>query len=104
MGMTTARVTVTLPTDLHQAAQHAAHSAGVPFSAVVSDALAAWVRGQLVDAWLAEHQATHGPFGEDEQHQEMLDWLGLDDASVFDPGAVATDDLEEELALSSASR
>jgi post-segregation antitoxin (ccd killing protein) len=64
--MTTARVTVTLPTDLHEAAQHAAHSAGVPFSAVVSDALAAWVRGQLVDAWLAEHQATHGPFGEEE--------------------------------------
>ncbi|CAN5323928.1 hypothetical protein BH20ACT8_BH20ACT8_10160 [soil metagenome] len=64
--MTTARVTVTLPTELHEAAQHAARSAGVPFSAVVSNALAAWVRGQLVDAWLAEHQATHGAFEEDE--------------------------------------
>lgn len=38
-----------------------------------------------------------------DQHQEMLDWLGLDDASAFDPGAVAADDLEEELALSGAS-
>ncbi len=64
--MSTARVTVTLPTELHEAAQHAARSAGVPFSAVVSDALAQWVRGQVVDAWLVAHQATHGPFAEDE--------------------------------------
>ena len=26
-----------------------------------------------------------------EQHQEMLDWLGLDNSSAFDPNAVATD-------------
>lgn len=39
-----------------------------------------------------------------EQHQEMLDWLGLDNASEFDPAAVATDDIEQELALSGASR
>lgn len=38
-----------------------------------------------------------------DQHQEILEWLGLEDASAFDPGAVAADDLEEELALSSAS-
>ncbi|MGH2985196.1 MAG: plasmid pRiA4b ORF-3 family protein [Solirubrobacterales bacterium] len=35
-----------------------------------------------------------------DQHQEMLEWLGLDDASAFDPGAVDVDDREEELALS----
>ncbi|MEJ7797238.1 MAG: hypothetical protein WKF42_01970 [Solirubrobacteraceae bacterium] len=64
--MTTSRVTVTLPTELHQAAQQVAHGAGLPFSAVVSDALAAWVRGRLVDAWLAAHQAAHGRFEEDE--------------------------------------
>ncbi|HWH34440.1 MAG TPA: type II toxin-antitoxin system CcdA family antitoxin [Acidimicrobiales bacterium] len=64
--MTTSRVTVTLPSDLHQAAQQAAASARLPFSAVVSDALAAWVRGQLVDEWLAEHQSAHGTFDEDE--------------------------------------
>ena len=64
--MTTARVTVTLPSELHQAAQQAAESARVPFSAVVSDALAAWVRGQLVDGWLAEHQSAHGAFDEEE--------------------------------------
>jgi hypothetical protein len=39
-----------------------------------------------------------------ERHQEMLDWLGLSDASEFDPAAVATDEIEEELALSGASR
>lgn len=37
-----------------------------------------------------------------EEHQEMLDWLGLDNASEFDPAAVATDRIEEELALSGA--
>lgn len=64
--MTTARVTITLPEELRHAAQQAADAAGMSFSAVVSDALAAWVRGRLVDAWLAEHQAAHGAFGEDE--------------------------------------
>lgn len=64
--MSSARVTITLPADLRQAAQEAADTAGASFSAVVSDALAAWVRGQLVDAWLAEHQAARGPFDEDE--------------------------------------
>jgi len=38
-----------------------------------------------------------------DQHQEMLDWLGLDDASAFNPSAVAADDLEEELALNGVS-
>jgi Plasmid pRiA4b ORF-3-like protein len=39
-----------------------------------------------------------------EQHQDMLDWLGLDNASEFDPAAaITTDDIEEELALSGAS-
>lgn len=46
--------------------QAAAERAGLPLSAVVSEALAGWVRGQLVDAWLAEHQATHGAFDEQE--------------------------------------
>lgn len=64
LSMTTARVTVTLPAELRQAAQDAADAAGVPFSAVVAAALAGWVRGRLVDAWLAEHQATHGSFDE----------------------------------------
>lgn len=64
--MTTARVTITLPAELRQAAQDAADSAGVPFSSVVSEALAAWVRGRLVDVWLAEHQTAYGAFDEDE--------------------------------------
>lgn len=39
-----------------------------------------------------------------DEHQEMLEWLGLDDASEFDPAAVATEDIDYELALSGASR
>jgi hypothetical protein len=39
-----------------------------------------------------------------DQHQEMLSWLGLDDASAFDPGELDADKIEEELALSGAGR
>jgi Plasmid pRiA4b ORF-3-like protein len=39
-----------------------------------------------------------------DQHQEMLTWLGLDDASGFDPSGLAVDEIEEELALSAADR
>lgn len=39
-----------------------------------------------------------------DEHQEMLEWLGLDNASEFDPAAVATEDIDYELALSGASR
>ena len=38
------------------------------------------------------------------QHQEMLDWLGLDNTTAFDPNAVTIDQLEEEVALNGASR
>jgi hypothetical protein len=64
--MTTSRVTITLPQDLHASAQHAAETAGLPFSTVVAEALAAWTRGRLVDEWLAEHQTAYGAFDEDE--------------------------------------
>jgi len=39
-----------------------------------------------------------------DRHQEMLDWLGLDDASAFDPGGFDADEIEEELALSGSRR
>lgn len=39
-----------------------------------------------------------------EQHQEMLDWLGLDNSSEFNPNAIPTDHIEYELALNGASR
>lgn len=39
----------------------------------------------------------------DDQHQEMLDWLGLDDASAFDPAAVNSNDLQEDIALGGAA-
>lgn len=64
--MTTSRVTITLPQDLHASAQQAAEAAGLPFSTVVAEALSAWTRGRLVDEWLADHQAAYGEFDEDE--------------------------------------
>jgi hypothetical protein len=64
--MSTDRVTVSLPAEVRQAAQRVAQDAGVPFSTVVAEALAAWVRGRLVDVWLAEHQAQFGAFDEAE--------------------------------------
>jgi hypothetical protein len=39
-----------------------------------------------------------------EQHQEMLDWLGLDNSATFDPNATATDHIEYELALNGTGR
>lgn len=39
-----------------------------------------------------------------DEHQEMLEWLGLDDASEFDPAGVSTEDIDFEVALSGGSR
>lgn len=64
--MTTERVTVSLPGELAQPARAAAEAMGVPFSTVVTVALEGWLRGRLVDAWLAEHQARMGAFTEEE--------------------------------------
>ena len=64
--MTTERVTVSLPGEIRRSAQRIADELGLSFSYVVSDALAGWLRSRLVDAWLAEHQANHGAFDEDE--------------------------------------
>ncbi len=64
--MSTDRVTVSLPTEVRLAAQRVAHETGVPFSSVVADALATWLRGRLVDSWLAEHEAAYGAFAEEE--------------------------------------
>ena len=64
--MSSDRVTVTLPDELRRAVQRQAEVQGVSFSSLVGEALTAWLRGRLVDAWLADHQATHGEFSEDE--------------------------------------
>ncbi len=64
--MSTDRVTVSLPAEVRLAAQRVAQESGVSFSAVVGDALDAWLRGRLVDAWVSEHETEFGPFSEDE--------------------------------------
>lgn len=64
--MSTERVTVSLPEELRRAAAGIAEERGVPFSAVVAEALSGWMRGRLVDAWLTEHQSGHGAFDEAE--------------------------------------
>ncbi|MGH8905892.1 MAG: hypothetical protein ACRD0K_05130 [Egibacteraceae bacterium] len=60
------RVTVSLPEDVRHTTQRIADELGLSFSAVVAQALGGWLRGRLVDAWLAEHEAAHGAFSEDE--------------------------------------
>ncbi len=60
------RVTVSLPAQVRQAAQQIAEATGQSFSAVVSSALEAWMRGRLADVWLAQHQRQHGVFTEGE--------------------------------------
>ena len=62
----TERVTVSLPAEIRRAAQRVATASGVPFSTVVNDALASWLRSRLVDAWLTEHQIAFGRFDEEE--------------------------------------
>ncbi len=64
--MTVERVTVSLPAEIRAAAQSAADAAGLPFSSAVAEALTAWVRGRLVDAWLDDYETEHGAFTEDE--------------------------------------
>jgi hypothetical protein len=66
LSVTTERVTVSLPEDVRRSSQRIADDLGMSFSAVVAEALTGWLRGRLVDAWLAEHQAEYGVFGEDE--------------------------------------
>jgi Plasmid pRiA4b ORF-3-like protein len=39
-----------------------------------------------------------------DEHQDMLEWLGLDNASEFNPAAVTTEEIDYELALTGASR
>lgn len=55
-----------MPDDLRRAAQQIAEDRGTSFSSVVAEALTGWMRGRLVDAWLAEYQEEHGTFDEDE--------------------------------------
>ena len=65
-GMSTDRVTVSLSSELRTAAQSLADEAGLPFSAVVSEALVTFVRGRMIDAWVAEHEERHGVITEAE--------------------------------------
>ena len=39
----------------------------------------------------------------DEQHQEMLEWLGLENASEFDPATTPSENIDYELALTGTS-
>ena len=64
--MTSERGTVSLPEEVRRTSQRIADELGLSFSAVVTEALTGWLHARLVDAWLAEHQAEHGVFDEDE--------------------------------------
>jgi hypothetical protein len=38
-----------------------------------------------------------------DEHQDMLEWLGLNNASEFDPATIPTDNIGYELALNGAN-
>ena len=71
--MTTERVTISLPSEVRQAAQRIAESSGVPFSSVVNEAISAWLRTRLVDVWLTDFQRNHGVFDEAELRELALE-------------------------------
>ena len=71
--MSTERVTISLPTEVRHAAADVAKASGRSFSAVVGDAMAAWMRTRLVDAWLDDHQQEFGEFDEAEQMELARD-------------------------------
>lgn len=66
-------MTVSISTELRQATQRVAEECGVPFSSVVTSALESWIRGRLVDAWLADYQAEFGAFDETELRELAAD-------------------------------
>jgi predicted transcriptional regulator len=64
--MSTERVTVSLPTEVREAAQRIAEETGTSFSGVVTEALLTVVRQRVLAEVLADYQAEHGAFTEDE--------------------------------------
>ena len=64
--MTVERITVSLPAAIRADVQQAADDAGIPLSTAVAEALSSWLRHQHLGTWLAEYQAGHGAFTEDE--------------------------------------
>lgn len=74
--MTIERVTVSLPSELRQAAQKAADATGTAFSSVVADALLDWVRGRRIDDLIAEYEAESGEITEEEM-RAMAKEMGL---------------------------
>lgn len=48
----------------------------VTVSTVVAEALTGWLRARLADAWLAEHQAEHGAF-DDNELRELAGEVGV---------------------------
>jgi predicted transcriptional regulator len=64
--MCTERVTVSLPSEVREAAQRIAEETGTSFSGVVTDALLTVVRRRVIAELLADYEAEHGAFTEDE--------------------------------------
>jgi predicted transcriptional regulator len=74
--MSTERVTVSLPSEVREAAQRIAEETGTSFSGVVTDALLTIVRRRVIDELLAQYEAEHGAFTEDELRRAADD-MGL---------------------------
>jgi hypothetical protein len=66
LDMSTEQVMVSLPEDVRRASRRIPDGCGLSLSAVVAEAVTRWLQARLVDAWLAERQAEHGAFDENE--------------------------------------
>lgn len=60
------RVTISMPGPVREAVARFAEEDGVSFSAFMTSAVEDWVRGRLLDEWLAEQAAEFGGWDEDE--------------------------------------
>lgn len=64
------RVTVSMPSSIRESAARIAEDEGQSFSALVTSAVEDWIRGRLLDEWLAEMAAERG--GWDEESLQAL--------------------------------
>ncbi len=63
---TTERVTITIPVEMKRDAQLIADERHIALSAVVSEALASYLRTQALQEWVAEYEAEFGVITEEE--------------------------------------
>jgi hypothetical protein len=67
--MAKAKTSITVPTDVFEAAKEEGAKRNLSFSAIVAEALAEWVRGQLMDQYLRDYC---GPPGDPLREEDLM--------------------------------